>query len=597
NEPFQMRTRTLEIGLRQENYENTVTQYLAGLRMPIGDTGWRVEGYVSEGRTKIINTQSGNVDLVKLEQLLSAADGGNALCAGGFNPFGANPLSAACRTFLRVDLQPTRDLIQQIGQVYASGDVMDLPAGPLSVVVGAEYRNIESKANPGSGAENISGFTLEDPEDGTSSFKDFFGEALIPLVKDAPFAKTLELNLGYRYSLAEFADKLTGFKSDEDSSSSFKAEINWQPVDILRFRASYQRAVRAPNFEELFAGGNDAPQYFDPCSKGGVLRSGGSAAQVAALCGATGVGDVAGYVQTPGSQLTAYLAGNNQLESERGDTITIGAVFSTPWENQWTERLRGSIDYYNIKVKDAILRPQINRIVADCFNYYGNNPTFSPTYVACNQTLIRGGGDILQLDNRYPGGIYDPVNDAYPFQFTNQGRIETSGIDFQVDYGFDWEWLGLSPSWGGVKANVIISKLFEYKSKSLSSLPLLDTAGTVSYFGAGLGQSFPEWRVTGTAAWTFGDFDVLGRTRYIGKMDNRLSVEFPGETFGGTKGVWYTDVSAGWKATDTVEVRLGVNNAFDKKPPQYSPNVQSGTDPSVFDVVGRRVFAQLRLRF
>ncbi|MDP3660786.1 TonB-dependent siderophore receptor, partial [Phenylobacterium sp.] len=198
NEPFQMRTRTLEIGLRQENYENTVTQYLAGLRMPIGDTGWRVEGYVSEGRTKIINTQSGNVDLVKLEQLLSAADGGNALCAGGFNPFGANPLSIACRTFLRVDLQPTRDLIQQIGQVYVSGDVMDLPAGPLSVVVGAEYRSFESKANPGSGAENISGFTLEDPEDGTSSFKDFFGEALIPLVKDAPFAKTLELNLGYR---------------------------------------------------------------------------------------------------------------------------------------------------------------------------------------------------------------------------------------------------------------------------------------------------------------------------------------------------------------------------------------------------------------
>jgi outer membrane receptor protein involved in Fe transport len=49
--------------------------------------------------------------------------------------------------------------------------------------------------------------------------------------------------------------------------------------------------------------------------------------------------------------------------------------------------------------------------------------------------------------------------------------------------------------------------------------------------------------------------------------------------------------------TDNVELRLGVNNVFNKEAETYNPNVQSGTDPSTYDVVGRRVFGALRLRF
>lgn len=125
------RTRTVDIGLRQENYENTVVQYMAGLRGPIGDTGWKFEAYLSEGQTKIINTQTGNVDTARLEQLLSAPDGGASLCSGGYNPFGRNPISAACQLPLRVDLSPTSDYTQQIAQAYMTGNVVDLPAGPL----------------------------------------------------------------------------------------------------------------------------------------------------------------------------------------------------------------------------------------------------------------------------------------------------------------------------------------------------------------------------------------------------------------------------------------------------------------------------------
>lgn len=595
-EAFLLRTRTLDIGLRQENYENTVTQYLAGVRGPLGDTGFRFEGYVSEGRTKIINTQTGNVDLVKLEQLLSAPDGGASICAGGYNPFGRNPISAACQQFLRVDLSPTTDYLQQIGQFFVGGDLFDLPAGPLSVVAGVEYRGFEYTFNPGPGADTISGFNVSDPEAGTNNFKDFFAEALIPLVKDQPFFQNLELSLGYRRSKSEFEDQIDDIAREQDASTAYKVELNWQPVDFLRARASYQRAVRAPNFDELFSSGSDAPQYFDPCTKSGVRRSGADAAKMAALCGATGVGDVAGFVQTPGSQLTSYNAGNPDLEPEKADTYTVGLVFSSPWENQWTSRLRGSLDYYKIKVDDAILRPNTNIIVADCYNYYGNNPTYSATNAACSG-ITRLGAEILQYDNPFPGGNYDASLDAIPFEYTNSGIIETSGVDFQLDYGADMSWFGLDERWGALRANLIITHLLEYKSSAIPQTPVIDYAGTVAYFGAGLGQSFPKWRATVSATWTVADFDLSARGRYIGEMSNRLGEEFVGEQFSGTPSIWYWDLTAGWNINDNVQFRLGVNNVFDEQPPQYAPNVQSGTDPSVFDVVGRRVFSQIALRF
>jgi outer membrane receptor for ferrienterochelin and colicin len=56
-------------------------------------------------------------------------------------------------------------------------------------------------------------------------------------------------------------------------------------------------------------------------------------------------------------------------------------------------------------------------------------------------------------------------------------------------------------------------------------------------------------------------------------------------------------VAANWNVTDSISVRAGLNTAFDKQPPTYAPNVQSGTDPSLYDIVGRRWFAQVRMKF
>jgi len=74
-------------------------------------------------------------------------------------------------------------------------------------------------------------------------------------------------------------------------------------------------------------------------------------------------------------------------------------------------------------------------------------------------------------------------------------------------------------------------------------------------------------------------------------------MQFPGEEFGGPASVWYWDIAGSWKFAENSQLRIGVNNAFDEEPPTYQPNVQSGTDPSLYDVIGRRVYGQVIVKF
>jgi iron complex outermembrane receptor protein len=593
-EPFRMRQRTLGLGLRQSDYTNTVVQFLAGIKAPIADTGWEFNGYVSEGRTQIDQTQTGNLDTQRLQNMIEAPDGGVSQCAGGFNIFGRQPISAECQAYLEVATTLSTKMVQQIAQAYITGPLFEMPAGTAEGVLGVEYRGFDYIFDPGAASGPISGFNTQSPDSGTNSFKDVFAEALFPLVKDAAYAKSIDLSLGYRRSSSEFEDRISGTARDARSSDSWKIELNWSVVDELRFRASVQRSVREPNFGELFASGGSAPQYFDPCSASTEARTGANAASIKALCqtagfnGGVSAGAINTFEQTPGSQIGVDLAGNTALDPEQGTTVTVGMAWQSPSDNQWLTRLRGTVDYWNIKIKDAILTPTPNQIVAACYNYYGTNPTYDPANSNCDG-ILRVGGDILW--------IYNPATGYAEFIGDNGGHQEASGIDFQFDYGFDMEWLGFE-NLGTVRLNAMISYMIEFKQQDpISGVPELDFAGTAAYFGSGLGTSYPEWKANFTGTWDIGNLDLSFRARYISEMQNRLEVEFPGEHFTGPDAIWYWDVAGSYALTDSVEFRLGVNNVFDEQPSTYAPNVQSGTDPSTYDVVGRRVFTGIKLRF
>jgi outer membrane receptor protein involved in Fe transport len=171
--------------------------------------------------------------------------------------------------------------------------------------------------------------------------------------------------------------------------------------------------------------------------------------------------------------------------------------------------------------------------------------------------------------------------------------VKTSGLDFQLGYRLPTEFLAEKSS---LNLSLLMNYLIDFKVEELPGVTL-DYAGSAAYFGAGLGQSFPRWRGVLNAAFNLDPITITTRLRYIDSMRNRAEVQFPGETsFTGPKSIIYTDAAIEANI-ENMTFRIGVNNLFDLDPPRYRPNVQSGTDPSLYDVIGRRAYVSARLKF
>lgn len=581
NEAFGIGWRTVAAGLRSSVYENEVTQYMGGAKGDIFNTGWTWEGSLSEGRTKISQSQYGNINAQKLADALGAADGGKSLCAGGVNPFGRQTLSAECASYLQIPTSLSKEFKQTIGQFFVSGDVVSLPAGAMSAVVGLESRRFSYKLDPGSASGPIYGFNTQSPANAKNAFDDVFAELSIPLLKNQPFAQSANLSLAYRNSSSKATDIEKNMETPKKRSNAFAANLDWQPTRELRVRGSVQHSVRAPNFGELFDGGGSFPSVFDPCSVSSVGRTtGADAAKLGALCSATGVSNP-NFVATPGGQAEINTGGNINLKPETSNSVTLGLVW-IPRGDGFLSGLRGSVDYYRIKVKDAITVPDVNEFISDCYNYNGGNPSYSATQSSC-AAISRAGSSIQ--------GVYDPKdpNDGI-FAGSNEGSIQTSGLDFSLG------WSGrVGP--GRLDVQGFWTHLLEFKSRTTTLLPTYNYAGTIAYFGAGLGQTFPKNKLTVATAYKWGDIGVDLRMRYIGAMTNRMAKLFPGEALTGVPSTTYWDLGASYDITKSISVRGGINNLLDQKPRMYEPNVQSGTDPSTYDVIGRRYFVSANFSF
>lgn len=577
-EAFQLSKRFLDTGLRRTANENQVIQGLAGLRGEFAE-GWRYEAYYSKGRTIIDNAASGNVNVQRVQELLESPTGGTNLCAGGFNPFGINPLSQACITYIDETGFTSTKFTQDIAQAYVAGDLVEMPAGALSIVLGAEHRKFKYSFDPGVLSGPIAGFNVQTADKGTNTFLDYFGEVLIPLIKDG-FVNSAELTLSARHSTSDFNDIQNGVDGKKDGSWAYGATLSVEPFDSLRMRGSYQHTVRAPNFGELFSGGGSFPQYFDPCSVTSNFRqSGGAAAR--SLCAATGVGAPDSYVQTPGSQVFIGFVGNPNLKPEESDTFTLGAVFQK-------FGFTGSVDYYNIKITKPIFGPDPNLLIAACYGYHGVNTGLSAANPYCQGFFRTPDISFISIPVSLGGD-----GSGY-FQAINQGKIKTSGIDVQLGYSLPTEFIDEESS---IDFNLFFNYLIDFKVQELPGVTI-DYSDTVSYFGAGLGTSFPRIRATLDTAFNLNEnLKIDTRVRYIDGMKNRASKQFPGETlFTGPDAVIYVDLALQAKV-DALTFRIGVNNLFDRQPEQYAPNVQSGTDPSLYDVIGRRAYVSVGLRF
>lgn len=595
--PFAWNARYVGVPYKGWDESYQVQQYMLGLKGDIV-SNWTFDVFSSYDESVHDQTMHDAVLKTQVQRLLNAADGGASLCAGGFNPFGdanARALSAQCRAFITKNAFSKEQLDQTQVQAQVNGELFDLGAGPVQLAVVTNYRrnsyaftpdadfvspgpfNIFVPGSPGGNIEGA-GNTLPVPKR-SISVKELAAQIDVPLITGRSFAQ--EVGVGAAARVSEYS--VTG------SVESYELDARWRPIDPVLIRASYQRAVRAPNIGELFAPaqgtqlviGTPPSALGDPCDVRSGARNGPNAASVAALCIAQGVPSAAiGSYTFPTTATGNLTAGSLDLTPEEADTYNLGFVFNAPRSDGLFGEFSASVDYFNISIDNVISTVPGLTVLSQCFNLDGSNPSYSASSPACRALTRDGTGQLLTV--------------ATPYQ--NLGTLETDGIEIQVHWGL----VPLEASIGGkLYIDSALSYLNSYEVQLLSSAPASD------YTGISVGgtlpasvppRSTPEWRALTTVGFKADRFGTGLRWRYQSSMDDVSTVLTPNNVQRGVPAYSLWDLFANWQLNDTLELRGGVNNLLDEDLPLVASS-QNGTDVALYDPIGRAYYIGLRASF
>lgn len=333
-----------------------------------------------------------------------------------YNPFGEADNSAA-RNFILQDTVSNAYIKQFVVSGFVSGDLsqlFELPGGPISFAVGAEYRKEDAfyQADPivEAGSTFYNALPTFDPD--PFKVKEAFAEIRIPLLKDLPLFQELTFSAAGRISDYE----RTGLRSVK----AYNAGVEWRPIRDLRLRGNYGRAVRAPNYTETSTplSQNFSPGFSDPC----LPQNLGATQFRAANCAA----DLGALLDNPDFRTLAaysleFLSGSNpNLKEESSDSWTVGAVF----EPTFLRGFSATVDYYDITVNDVIGAVSALGIISNCYD----NPSLANPFCGAFQ---RNRGPGLGPNGEVPGQIIQSSLIAAPINFQ---ALKRRGIDFEVSY-------------------------------------------------------------------------------------------------------------------------------------------------------------------
>jgi outer membrane receptor protein involved in Fe transport len=390
-------------------------------------------------------------------------------------------------------------------------------------------------------------------------------------------AESLGLELGYRYS-----DYNLGFKTN-----TYKIGGEWAPMSDFRVRASYSRAVRAPNIAELFA-----PQAValdgstDPCA-------GPTPTPTPAQCALTGVSAAQyGHIgANNASQYNGFLGGNPNLTPEKSDTYSAGIIFTPHFLHDFSM----SFDYFNIKLQDTIGAIGADTILANCLNT--GNPTF------CGAIHRDPNGSLFKTQQ----GFITDTN-------VNFGSLTTRGVDAKINYRLPID------NFGSLLFNLEGTRLINLGTQPLTGGPAYDCAG---YYGTICGAPNAKWRHVFNTTWAtpWSGLDVTARWRFISGADSEQISPDPqlaGNALPLTQHIKpfnYFDLSADMSLYKMFKLQVGVNNVLDKDPPiipssgttlfpsdcptitAKGSSCNGNAFPGTYDALGRFFFARVTAQF
>ena len=579
--PFYIGRRNVEGGGRQQSFANNSFRAVAGVRGAINEA-W---GYDASAQYSNVSANASTLNYFVVNRLTraldvvdvggvptcqSVIDGTDAACVP-WNPFQPDGITPGALNYLQATGLQTGRINQEIYNAAVNGDLgvygikSPLASDGIQLVFGTEWRR-DTLSNTvdalqtagelaGSGGPTI-GIS------GGTQVEELFFEGRIPIAQDRAGMESLSFDTAYRYS--DYGD---GVQTD-----TYKFGLEWAPVQDVRLRGSYQKAVRAANIVELFTaqGFNLFDMDGDPC---GAANRDPEASEAECIASGVPAGNVgANALDSPAGQYQFLQGGNTTLTPEESDTYSYGVVF-TP---RFAPGLAITIDYFDIQIDDTISTYGAENSLNAC--YVNNDPTACARIIRNpNGQLWVGAGNVVDLN-------------------INIGSVQTKGWDINTSY------TGLEMGrFGSLNFNLTGTLLDELITDPGPGLDSYDCVGFYSSVCSNnsVGVPTPEWRHRFRTAWvTPWDLDLSVTWRYLTKVEgfgfdtDRIDYELPAES--------YFDLAANWAVTEKAAITLGINNVLDDNPSISATVGTSGngnTFPQTYDSLGRYVFVRASVDF
>lgn len=443
-----------------------------------------------------------------------------------------------------------------------SGAIFSLPYGDVSFAVGAEWRRetlstrddpdtvklTEITFRPGND------YTLHPALDAARNTTEVYGEIVVPVLKDLPFAHSLEIEGAYRYS----------HYSDVPETHTWKAGGSWEPIAGLTFRGVYSHSVRVPNFGELFS-----PQIVqtvgitsDPCSGVFITQNPNRAKNCATVLG--GLTLPLPYPNT--NAPTILLGGNTSLTSEKSNSLTLGTVL----QPKFLPGFDLTVDYFDIKIDNAITAVPYLSILNLCVDSSSGPDSFYCGLISRNPA--NGQIDTIQATSY------------------NLATLGARGIDIGANYRFP-----VGP--GQVRLGLSATYLLEQTTVATKGTAGIDYAGQ---------WNFPRFKGNLMTSYSVGDFTLGVNTRFIGRSKFDVT-DASSETRSPNRVPAYVnnDVTLQFRPTEKYALTFGVRNITnvgifaplrDTAPgPNSSGGVQTGA--GYYDPIGRYFFGKVDVSF
>jgi iron complex outermembrane receptor protein len=504
---------------------------------------------------------------------------------------------------------------------YVTGDLFELPAGPVGVVLGGEWREDTIQSDPNFQASNglFFGFFADAGAAGSKWIRELYGEIEAPLMAGETLVEELTVKAAGRITDEEFYG----------TNGTFALGAGWRPVAPLLVKFNYGTSFRAPNLRENFLRGQSGfLTLSDPCAVPAAAFD-PAVGYVASLetrepvildnCRREGrdptrVGIDSQGLNTLGTSSVEITSGGSlDIEPETSRSITTGFAFEEDWASGF--EFSFNFNYYDIKLKQSIIEPSAQFIINDC--YTRDDGTRSPF---CDRITASS------LDRRLVSDVFSG--------FLNLDQESVRGIDLNATFGYP---VTIGQDEIDLQLNLTANHLIERSNTFTNDNGDIDTEDFAGEFG------FPSWigRATFSANWK--DFTLTWQTRYIGAVaqdpigvdplsdafgfgeNNTATPGFFGDTClgGGSRtgttsngvvpgdGILCQDVgftgeyfehavSVRWDNGD-LRVIAGVTNLFDRNPPLVDSSevlaIANAAIGNGYNLDGREFFAQLLYRF